>query len=181
MTAVAIANKIAKKKAKKAAPKTGRRASQCSALVRQRDALNKRISSIERDNAEAAKREQEKIEKRHEAQTKRLEAERDKALKQLSERFGKVCVAQPRKPRSDKGKRKGAAEPTPAEAAPAAKTTAKRAPRKKAAKRSPKAPTSEAAAAAPIPTPRFEPDIPAVFGGVLTRGQLLTNPPASRS
>jgi len=153
---------------KKAATKTGAKrkpASKCSSLVRKRDSLNERIKMIEKANGEALKREQDRIEARHQAQHKRIDAEKAKELEKLAAKYGQACIAKPRKPRSDKGKGKGkrggkteAAPDNPAPAAPAAN---KRPRAKKAAKAAKKA---EAPAS----------DGPGVFGEPLTRGQLLT-------
>ncbi len=148
-------------RAKKKAGKTGgakrKPASKCSSLVRKRDSLNDRIKAIEKANGDAMKKEQDKIEARHQAQHKKLDAEKAKALEKLASKYGQVCVAKPRKPRSDKGRTKAAAPATNGEAPKAASR-----PRaKKAAKR-------KAKAAAPAA------EGPGVFGGELFRGQLLT-------
>ncbi len=132
-------------KATAAAKTTSKRrpAAKCTTLVRKRDVLDKQIKAIERKNAEDLKREQDKILKRHDAQHKKVDGERDKALKQLADKFGKACVVRARKPRSDKGKKaskraSSAANDAPTERPPAAKTTAKKVAKKPAAKKAAK-------------------------------------------
>ena len=125
-----------------------RPAAKCSTLVRNRDMIDRKIKAIERKNAEDMKREKDKILKRHDNQHRKVDAERDKALAKLEDKYGKACT--PRKPRSDKGNKKAtkraAANDEPAESAPAARTTAKKA-AKKAAKRGGKKASEEPAAA----------------------------------
>jgi len=148
---MSLAEIKAKARAKKAAKTGGAKrkpAAKCSSLVRKRDGLNERIKAIEKANADAMKKEQDKIEARHQAQHKKIDGEKAKQLEKLAAKFGQACVAKPRKPRSDKGRTK-AAPATPGEAPKAASR-----PRaKKAAKRKAKA---EAPAAEGPPSPLGE-------------------------
>lgn len=135
MSLAALQAKV-RAKARRVIPTARKAASKCGPLVAQRNALDKRIAAIAKKNAEARRKAEAKVEAKRKAAAAKVEAEHKRELAKIDAQFGKVCTASDRKPRKDKGAKKGSRGK--AANGPGSPTTPAATPAKKAAKKASK-------------------------------------------